>query len=77
MIAKNKQIQKIGKGVVLRTQKLTHPPLGPTKIEKGMVLRAEKLTRPTPLGRQKIFSNIGFMVFKRTGFATRLKKNNR
>ena len=42
----------------------------------GMSIFTQNLTWP-PLRRKKIFSNIGFIVFKRTGFATPFQRNNR
>ena len=42
----------------------------------GMSIFAQNLTR-TPLRRKKLFSNIGFIVFKRTGFETSFQRNNR
>jgi hypothetical protein len=46
------------------------------KIGEGVVLPAQKSTRPSFRLNKNIFSNIEFIVFEKTGFATRFQRSN-
>ena len=55
-----------------------NPEMGSKSEKNGFWVSAfspKNLPDP-PLGQNKMFSNIGFIVFKRTGFATRGQRSN-